>query len=44
VAAGISAIGVVAPGHSLKADTPILCGAGAAVVLSEGMAELSSLL
>ncbi|KAJ1487307.1 pyridoxal phosphate-dependent transferase [Baffinella frigidus] len=44
VAAGISAIGVVAPGHSVKADTAVLCGAGAEAVLSEGMAELTALL
>jgi len=44
VAAGITAVGVLAPGHTRSVDTPLLQAAGAAAVLSEGMPELLALL
>eukprot|EP00961_Rhodomonas_salina_P179472 2421684-Rhodomonas_salina.1 len=44
LAAGITAVGVLAPGHTRSVDTPVLQAAGAAAVLSEGMPELLALL
>jgi len=44
VAAGIVAMGVVAPGHTRDTDEPVLAAAGATCTLSEGMAELRALL
>jgi hypothetical protein len=43
VAAGISAVGVIAPGHTREKDTPFLSEAGAKIILSPGMAELEVL-
>ena len=40
VAAGVTAVGVIAPGHTAEVDNGLLTAAGATVVLSEGMAEL----
>lgn len=43
VSAGISAVGVIAPGHTREKDTPFLTEAGAKIILSPGMAELEVL-